>query len=282
MDLLYDPRDDAYHERLGSRILYWLDDLDALPLDEADPAAEGFLFAGARPIGDYRGLIAHRPLVRDRPGEREPLLRLDSVLQALDGADVRVPMPRTWVLPLDAPVPEDLTFPLFVRTAESSWKKGGHISRVRTVAELEDEAALLRRALGWDAAVLAREWLDLATAGEGRYGPVPQEVRTWVVDGVPFAWSFHYLNVVPRPRGFPPSSDDVATLRRLAGGVGSAFRSRLVVADFARGVDGRWWFIEAGPGSCAGTAHEGVFKAVARRLRGEEVELQGDAVGGLL
>ncbi len=280
--LFYDPRDDAYHERLGSRILYWLDDLDALPLDEADPTVAGFLFAGARPIEDYSGLVSRLPLVRDRPGEREPLLRLDTVLEALDGAGVRVPTPRTWVLPLDAPLPGDLTFPLFVRTAESSWKKGGRISRVRSGKELEDEAALLRRALGWDAVVLAREWLDLATAGEGRYGPLPKEVRTWVVDGVPFAWSFHYLNVVTRPKGFPLSADDRGTLGRLAGDVGSAFRSRLVVADFARGVDGRWWFIEAGPGSCAGTAHEAVFKAVAQRLRGEVVGVEEDAVGGLL
>jgi hypothetical protein len=282
MQLLYDPRDDAYHERLGSRILSWLDDLGALPLNEADPAAEGFLFAGARALEDYRGLVARRPLVRDRPDEREPLLRLDAVLQALDRAGVRVPRPHTWVLPLDAPLPDDLTFPLFVRTAESSWKKGGRISRVRTAAELEDEAGMLRRALGWDATVLAREWLGLATAGEGRYGPVPQEVRTWVVDGVPVAWSFHHLHIVPRPKGFPLSAEDVGTLRHLAGQVGSAFRSRLVVADFARGVDGRWWFIEAGPGSCAGTGHEAVFKAVARRLRGEEPELPGDAVGGRL
>jgi hypothetical protein len=135
--------------------------------------------------------------------------------------------------------------------------------------ELASEAAELRRALGWDALVLAREWLDLVAAGESRYGPVPQEVRIWVVDGVPFAWSFHHLHVVPKPRGFPPSADDWAELRRLAGKVGSAFRSRLVVADFAHCVDGRWWFIEAGPGSCAGTAHEAVFKSVARRLRDE-------------
>ena len=47
MQLLYDPRDDTYHEQLGSQILYWLDDLGALPLDEADPGEEGFLFAGA-------------------------------------------------------------------------------------------------------------------------------------------------------------------------------------------------------------------------------------------
>ena len=66
MHLLYDPRDDAYHERIGSQILYWLDDLDALPLDEADPAAEGFLFAGARPIDDYRERLSRLPLIRDR------------------------------------------------------------------------------------------------------------------------------------------------------------------------------------------------------------------------
>jgi hypothetical protein len=282
IQLLYDPRDDAYHERLGSKILYWLDDLDAVPLDEADPSVAGFLFAGARPIEDYRNLVARLPLVRDRPVEREPLLRLDTVLQALERAGIGVPKPRTWVLPLDAPPPDDLVFPLFVRTAESSWKKGGQISRVRSVKELEDEAAVLRRALGWDAVVLAREWLKLAPAGESHYGPVPQEVRTWVVDSAPVAWSFHYLHIVPRPAGFPPSVGDLAALRGLAGEVASAFRSRLVVADFARGADGGWWFIEAGPGSCAGTGHEGVFKAVARRLCGEQAELETDPVGGLL
>jgi len=282
VQLLYDPRDDAYHERIGSRILYWLDDLGAVPLDEADPASEGFLFAGARPVEDYHHLVACLPLVRDRPAEREPLLRLDTVLQALQRAGVRVPSPRTWVLPLDAPLPYDLTFPLFVRTAESSWKKGGQISRVRTVGELEDEASVLRRVLGWDATILAREWLALAPAGESRYGPVPQEVRTWIVDGVPFAWSFHYLHVAPTPRGFPPSAGDLVSLRQQAASVGSAFRSRLVVADFARGVQGDWWFIEAGPGSCAGTDHEAVFKAVACHLRGEASDFQADAVGGLL
>jgi hypothetical protein len=86
-------RDDAYHERVGSQILYWLD---------------------ARPTGDYRERL---PLVRDRPAEREPLLRLDTVLQALERTGMRVPTPRTWVMPLDSPLPEDLIFPLFVRTA---------------------------------------------------------------------------------------------------------------------------------------------------------------------
>jgi hypothetical protein len=282
VQLVYDARDDAFHERIGSQLLYWLDDLDAVPLAEAQADQPGFLFAGARPIDDYRGLVAKLPLLRDRPEEREPLMRLDQVLHALELAGVGVPSPRTWLLPLDAPLPEDLSFPLFLRTAESSWKKGGHISRVKTPKELEAEAAELRRALGWDAVILARQWLELACAGESRYGPVPQEVRTWVVDGVPCAWSFHYLHIVPRPTGFPPSAADLATLARMARDVAAAFRSRLVVADFARGLDRRWWFIEAGPGSCAGTAHEGVFKTVARRLQGEKSDLRGDRVGGLL
>ena len=68
-------------------------------------------------------------------------------------------------------------------------------------------------------------------------------------------------------------------LSRDASAVASAFRSRLLVADFARGKDGRWWFIEAGV-AAAGTAHESVFKCVARRLRGEESLLESDAVGG--
>src|SRR5262249_55878468 len=155
-------------------------------------------------------------------------------------------------------LPTDLTFPLFVRTADSSWKRGGLISRVEGAAELEAEAAELRRALGWDAVILARQWLDLAPAGGGGYWPPPREVRVWVVDGLPRAWSFHHLHLIPKPEGFPLGDADRAELARLAGQVGSAFHSRLVVADFALGLDGRWWFIEAGPGSCAGTAHEGV------------------------
>src|SRR5215831_9437952 len=113
MPLLYDSRDDSYHEKVGSQILYWLDDLGAVPLDEADPSREGFLFAGARSMDNYRQLVARRPLVRDRPDEREPLLRLDSVLKAIELAGIQVPAPKTWMLPLDAPLPQDLVFPLF-------------------------------------------------------------------------------------------------------------------------------------------------------------------------
>jgi hypothetical protein len=281
MELYYDERDDKFHEARGSQILYWLDDLGAKPLTEARPDDEGFLFAGARPVADYRRLMAGKPLLRDRPEEREPLLALDSVLDALSAASVQVPTPKTWRLPLNAALPENLTFPLFIRTALSSWKVGGRISRVRSPAELESEAAALRRALGWDALILARAWHELAEAGQSVYGPVAQEVRVWIVDQLPFAWSFHYLNVVRAPSGFPPSGDDLRVIAVMAGEVGRAFRSRLVAADFARQKDGEWILIEAGPGSCAGTAHEGVFKATASRLRGEDFAFRFDTVGGV-
>ncbi len=281
MNLYYDERDDAAHESCGSQLLYWLDDLGAKPISEARPGEPGFLFTGARPSADYERLVAPFPLLRDRPEERAPLLRLDATLDALAAAGVEVPTPRTWRLPLDAALPNDLTFPLFVRTAETSLKLGGRVSRVRSRAELETEAAELRRVLGWDALVLARAWHDLAEAGVGIRGPVPQEIRVWVIDGVPHAWSFHYLNALESPKGFPPAPDDLRTLRELAQWVGAAFRSRCVVADFAREARGGWLFVEAGPGSCAGTAHETVFKSAAARLRGEELAVPPSPVGGL-
>ena len=218
--------------------------------------------------------------MRDRPDERAPLLRLDHVLDPLERAGVNVPTPRTWRLPLDSPLPQDLTFPLFVRTAFTSFKLGGRISRVRTRAQLESEMSELRRALGWDALILAREWCDLAPAGQSVYGPVPQEIRTWIVDGKPHAWSFHYLNIVKNPEGFPTTPPDLHTLAELSQQVGTAFRSRLVVADFARDMHGQWIFIEAGPGSCAGTAHEQVFKSVAARLSSRRFAFTADDTGG--
>src|SRR5688572_23031955 len=105
--------------------MYWLDDLGAAPITEARAADEGFVFGGSRPIEDYERLVAPCPRLRDRPAERAPLLRLDAVLDVLTRSGTDVPAPRTWSLTLDAPLPRDLTFPLFLRTAQSSWKLGG-------------------------------------------------------------------------------------------------------------------------------------------------------------
>jgi hypothetical protein len=83
MELFFDERDDAVHESRGSQILYWLDDLGAKPINEGRPDDVGFLFAGARPIEYYQQLVARFPGIRDRPDERLPLLRLDTVLDAI-------------------------------------------------------------------------------------------------------------------------------------------------------------------------------------------------------
>lgn len=280
MQLFYDPRD-RVAARHGDKRLHWHFELGAKPIEEARSEDEGFLFAGARGLEDYRALVDRLPKLRDRPEERAPLLELDDVLDALEAAKVRVPTPRTWRIDLDDPIPKDLLYPLFVRTDRSSWKLGGQISKVRNEAELVAEMQGLRRAIQLDARILAREWIDLAPAGSGVYGKFPQEIRVWIVDGRPFAWSFHYLQALSTPAGFPPKREDLDLLWRYASDVAAAFRSRGVVADFARLRKGGWIFIEAGPISAAGTAHEGVFRAVARKLAGGSPEPVADAVGGL-
>lgn len=280
MQLFYDPRD-RIAARHGDRRLQWLYEMGARPIDEALPKDEGFLFAGVRTREDYRDLVRAFPLLRDRPEEREPLLELDKVLSALEASKVKVPTPRTWLIALDALIPMDLKYPLFVRTAKSSWKLGGQISKVRSEAELVAEMEALRRAIQWDAVILAREWADLAPAGSGVYGKYPQEVRVWIIDGEPFAWSFHFLQAISTPAGFPPKAKDLAILRGYAKAISRAFRSRGVMADFAKLRSGDWIFIEAGPVSAAGTAHEAVFRAVAKRLCGQEPEEFSDRVGGV-
>ncbi len=141
---------------------------------------------------------------------------------------------------------------------------------------------LLRRAFGWDTPILARKWINIATAGKWTFGDAPQEVRVWVVDHAPVAWSFHYLHAIREPKGFPPNSDELALLAELSAKIAGPFQAKLIVADFIRDRVGTWHFIEAGPGAIAGTAHEAVFKHVARTLQGEQAALAADRVGGPL
>ncbi len=280
MNVYYDARDVKHADRLGDNRFEWLEQLAFGPIQEAELTAEGFLFGYDNGIEDLRSLVGNRPNIKDRPEEREALLFLDKILQTLAAAAVNVPTPKWWFLRIDEPPPLDFTFPLFVRTSASSWKRGGEVSRVKNLKELDEEVELLRRAFQWDATIVVRQWLDLAPAGRWRYGTAPQEIRVWIVDHVPFAWSFHYLHVVPTPMGFPPCADDLRTVAGYAGRIGPVFRSRLIAADFARDLDGQWHLLEAGPGACCGTAHEAVFKTVARRLAGEHVSLEGNTVGG--
>ena len=272
MRLVYDPRDVTYARTSRSRHIEWLIAAGATPLSARAADDEQFLFAGARPIEDYCRLVANHPNVVDRPEDRGPLLQLNTVLDAIAAASVVVPTPRTWRLELDAPPPDDLTFPLFIRTVRTSWKLGGgQISRVRNRRQLADECEALRRAFGWDATILAREWLDLAPAGVGTYGPIPQEIRVWTVRGQPVSWSFHHGGLIANPVGIPPAEADLRLLYGMATQVAAAFTSLSVVADFARTKAGAWTFIEAGPGSCAGTSDATAYAALLYSLQKQPV-----------
>lgn len=282
MKLLYDQNDLPHAKKLRDGRLNWLIELGAADLSQTPLNDEGFLFAYQHGEEHYRSLVADRPHVSDRPDERQELVYLDAVLQRLSDRGVDVPAPKTWVIGIDDDPPTDLEFPLFVRTPKSSWKRGGTQSKANTLKQLDDEIELLRRAFGWDAPILARKWIDVAVAGHFMFGDAPQEVRVWIVDHRPVAWSFHYLHVVPSPKGFPPSPDDLRLLSDYAERVGSAFNSRFIVADFVRDRHGKWWFLEVGPGSAAGTAHEVAFKYVAERLRGGGTNRVSDEVGGAL
>ncbi|MGC3966957.1 MAG: ATP-grasp domain-containing protein [Pirellulales bacterium] len=282
MSLFFNGADVADSKKLRDARYEWLQELEAADIRTARPDAEGFLFAYQRADEHYRELCNRHPRLRDRPDEREALIRLDDVLVRLQARGVKIPTPRTWILPVDSFLPDDLEYPLFVRTPKTSWKRGGAQARARNPRQLQDEMDLLRRVFGWDTPIVVRKWLDVASAGKFMFGDAPQEIRTWIVDGRPTAWSFYYLHAVPNPVGFPPDARDLQRITSWAAEIGAAFESRLIVADFVRDRDGKWWFLEAGPGSAAGTAHEGVFKYVAECLRSGTSRFDGDAYGGRL
>lgn len=282
MKLFYDRRDLPNAAKLNDRRLHWLQELGATELAEALPDDRGFLFGYEMGVEHLEQQVGRHPGIHDRPDERGELICLDDILHQLDQRGANVPTPKTWLWLIDQDPPADLQFPLFVRTPKSSWKRGGGQSKVNNLRELQDEAELLRRVFGWDTPLVLRQWLDLAVAGKWMFGDAPQEVRVWIVDAVPVAWSFHYLHAVSHPAGFPPASEALSLIQQMAAEIGRAFRSRLIAADFVRDTAGDWHFLEAGPGAAAGNAHERVFKFVAQRLVGQPGELADDRVGGRL
>ena len=280
MKLIFDKRDLRHAKKLRDQRFRWLQDLGAAELSETGLDEPGFLFGYDLGSEHLESQVGNRPNLHDRPEEREALLSLERTLEALQDRRIEVPTPKTWILRIDEPLPNDLEFPLFVRTPKSSWKRGGSQAKVHNLKELSDEAELLRRAFEWNVPILARQWLEIAVAGKWMFGDVPQEIRVWVVNHEPTAWSFHYLHAAPKPKGFPPSQDDLAQLRDMAARIAAPFHSQLIVTDFVRDTRGRWHFLEAGPGAAAGTAHEAVFKHVAHKLGGRDSDLHADNVGG--
>ena len=280
LQLFFDKNDLPDAAKLKDDRFRWLQEIGAIELSDAAASAKGFLFSYEHGETHLSNQLKDQPEIRDRPNERQALIHLDDVLQTLAKHKVKVPTPKTWVLEIDNELPVDLSFPLFVRTRKSSWKRGGEQAKVRDRQELAEESELLRRAFGWDAPIIVREWLDIAAAGKWMFGDAPQEVRTWVIDGTPVAWSFHYLHAVKHPVGFPPSPSELDLLQSMAAAVAKPFQSRLIAVDFVRDTSDQWHFMEAGPGAVAGTAHEQVFKFVAKWLIGEKADLVADDVGG--
>ena len=165
---------------------------------------EGFLFAYQHGDEHYRNLVCNRPKVFDRPEQRRELICLDEILQRLDDRGIsRFQRPKRGLSASTKPLPPTWNFRFLFCTPKSSWKRGGTQSKVQNLKQLIDEAELLRRSFGWNTPILARQWINVAVAGKFMFGDAPQEIRVWLVDQRPIAWSFHYLHVVPTPKGFP-------------------------------------------------------------------------------
>ncbi len=136
MKLFYDSDDFPDAKKLKDERLKWLQEIGATDLQEADPQATGFLFGYWHGAGHLQRLGERYPNIRDRPEEKEELIRLDRILERLAEQGIEVPTPRTWVLRVDEEPPADLEFPLFVRTPVSSWKRGGDQAKVRNLKQL--------------------------------------------------------------------------------------------------------------------------------------------------
>jgi hypothetical protein len=167
MKLLYDKADLPHASKLRDERFAWLQALGASELSEVPLDEPGFLFSYQHGDDEYRQLVGNRPRLCDQPEHRQELVCLDDVLRRLEERGIQIPTPKTWVIAVDDALPDDLTFPLFVRTPKSSWKRGGTQSRANSLKQLNDEMELpapSRRRCLWSAAqVLER----LAPASDG-------------------------------------------------------------------------------------------------------------------
>ena len=95
LKLLYDKNDLPHAKKMRDDRFKWLDELGAAELSSVSADAEGFLFGYEHGDEQYRKLVDNRPNVRDRPEDRQELLRLDDVLRRLADSGVEVPTPKT-------------------------------------------------------------------------------------------------------------------------------------------------------------------------------------------
>jgi len=264
MQLLYDPRDDAYHERLGSQILYWLDDLGRRRSMRQTPKPK----VTSSPAPDHPGLpsaCGDRSHIRDRPR---------SVSRCSGWTACCGP----WTKPASAsrrPAPgrcrgRPVAGRLIFRCSCGRRSRRGKRAVSSRKFPRPGSWRPRRPNCGGPLAGTRSSWprvVGPGPSGRGALWPRPPRSSHLVVDGVPSAWSSLHASRIA-PKGFPPSPATLATLTRSGGGSGVGIRSRLVVATSARGP--------TAPGGSSrrarqlpGTGHE----AVSRRQRaavGEE------------
>ncbi len=94
MRLFYDKNDLPHSKKLRDQRFDWLKELGASDLEEAAAEEDGFLFGYENGEEQYRDLVENRPNIRDRPTERQELVRLDHVLARLQERGVDVPTPN--------------------------------------------------------------------------------------------------------------------------------------------------------------------------------------------
>ena len=108
MNIYFDKADLPFAEKLKDHRLQWLQEIGARELHTARPDDVGFLFSYQHGIEKLEEQVGGKPLIHDRPEEREELATLDRILERLAAAKVNVPSPKTWVMKLDETPPKDL------------------------------------------------------------------------------------------------------------------------------------------------------------------------------
>lgn len=104
----------------------------------------------------------------------------------------------------------------------------------------------------------------------------------WVAKQTPVVWTFHYWEACPNAIGFPLNEEDRSILREWADQISALFTSPLLALDFVLDTAGRWHFLEAAPGGCAGMTHRRAFEVICAKLREKPYQQFQETYAGTL
>lgn len=124
--------------------------------------------------------------------------------------------------------------------------------------------------------IYARQYLQLETVADRiatTMPPIANEHRVFVLDGVPIASGFYWVNAVDddRAKELTDSYSSVVTFMAKLIALRIKDRCRFYALDFARDVNNKWWLIDIADGQMAGTVgvdrHE-LYRRMALVLNG--------------